>query len=83
VKKSFNIQELLQSKSKHETKPMHPSLSRAFQRHQEHDLKHPSSVDLIITKQNKLPYFIDRFHAHEKTHVNLFFISMLRGKEKE
>ena len=34
-------------------KPMDPSSSRAFQRHQEHDLKHPSLVDLITTKQNK------------------------------
>jgi hypothetical protein len=34
---------------------MHPSSSTAFQRHQEHDLKHPRS-----TKQNKLPSFIDR-----------------------
>jgi hypothetical protein len=63
VKKSFNIQELLHHKSKHhEIKPMHPSSSRAFQRHQEHDLKHPSSVDLITTKQNKtnyLPSWID------------------------
>ncbi len=39
---------------------MHPSSSRAFQRHQEHDLKHLDSVDLITTKQNKLPSFIDR-----------------------
>ncbi len=42
------------------TNPMHPSSSRAFQRHQKHDLKHPSLVDLIITKQNNLPSFIDR-----------------------
>jgi hypothetical protein len=42
VKKSFNIQELLQRKSKrHETQLMHLSSSRAFQRDQEHDLKHP------------------------------------------
>ncbi len=42
------------------------SSSRAFQRHQEHDLKHPSSVDLITTKQNKLPSFIDSgFHNHK------------------
>jgi hypothetical protein len=40
-------------------KPMHPSSSRAFPRHQEHDLKHPGSLDLITTKQNKLPSFID------------------------
>jgi hypothetical protein len=38
-----------------EPKPMHPSSLRAFQRHQEHDLKHPGSVDLITTKQNILP----------------------------
>ncbi len=65
MKKSFNIQELLHRKSKHHgtTKPMHPSLLRAFQRHQEHDLKHPSLVDLITTKQNKPPFFIDRFGA--------------------
>ncbi len=62
MKKSFNIQELLLHKSKcHGTKPMHPSSSRAFQRHQEHNLKHPSSVDLVTTKQNKRPSFIDRW----------------------
>jgi hypothetical protein len=54
MKKSFNIQKLLQCKSKHhETKPMHPSSSRAFQRDQERDLKHTTSMDLIDTKQNK------------------------------
>jgi hypothetical protein len=61
VKKSFNIQELLHHKSKHhETKPMQPSSSwsRALQRHQENNLKHPSSVDLVPKKQNKLPCFI-------------------------
>ncbi len=61
MKKSFNIQELLHRKSKHHvTKPMHPSSSRALQRYQEHNLKHPALVDLITTKQNKLPSFIDR-----------------------
>ncbi len=63
MKKSFNIQELLHPKSKrHETKPMHPSLSRAFKRQQEHDLKHPALMDLIPTEQNKtnyLPSWID------------------------
>jgi len=39
---------------------MHPSSCRAFQRHQEHGLKHTSWVDLIPTTQNKLPFFIDR-----------------------
>jgi hypothetical protein len=57
VKKSFNIQELLHRKSKcYETKPMHPSSSRAFQRDQERNLKHPGSVDLMGTKQNKTNY---------------------------
>ncbi len=63
MKKSFNIQELLHCKSKsHGTKPMHSysSSSRAFQRQQENDLKHTGLVDLITTKQNKLPSFIDR-----------------------
>jgi hypothetical protein len=56
VKKLFNIQKNLHWKSKHHgTKPMHPTSLRAFQRHQEHDLKHPGS-----TKQNKPPSFIDR-----------------------
>jgi len=39
-----------------EPRAMHLSSSRAFQRHQEHDLKHPGSVDLITTKQNKTNY---------------------------
>jgi hypothetical protein len=41
---------------------MDPSSLRAFQRHQEHDLKHPVAVDLITTQQNKtnyLPSYID------------------------
>jgi len=57
VKKSFNIQELLHCKSKHHgSKHVHPFLLKAFQRHQEHDLKHPSLVDFISTKQNKTNY---------------------------
>jgi hypothetical protein len=57
MKNPFNIQELLHHKFKHHaTKPMHPSSSGAFQRHQEHDLKHPGSVDLITTTQNKTNY---------------------------
>ncbi len=52
MKKLFNLQERLHNKSKHhETKPMHPSSLRAFQRHQEYNLKHPGSVDLTSTKQ--------------------------------
>jgi hypothetical protein len=39
-----------------EPKPVHPSLSRAFQKHQEHDPKHPGLVDLIITKGNNANY---------------------------
>ncbi len=58
--KPINIQEFLHHKSKHHgTKPMHPSSLRAFERHQEHDLKHPGTVALTTTKQNKLPSFID------------------------
>jgi hypothetical protein len=40
---------------------MRPSLSRAFQRHQEHDLKHPS----LTTEQNKLPSFVHRYYGLE------------------
>jgi hypothetical protein len=39
----------------------HALLIQSFPRHQEHDLKHPSSVDLITTKQNKLHSFMDSF----------------------
>jgi len=60
MKKSFDIQELLHRKSKrHETKPMHPSSLRAFQRDQEHNLKRPGWVDFIhtnkTTQTNYLP----------------------------
>jgi len=34
-----------------------PLLVETFQRHQEHNLKHPGLVDLIITEQNKKNYF--------------------------
>jgi hypothetical protein len=54
MRKSFNIQELLHHKSKHrETKLMHPSSSKAFQRDQECDMKHPNLVDLINTNKTK------------------------------
>ncbi len=63
--KSSIFKECLNHKSKHHgTMPMHPSSSRAFQRHQEHNLKHPGSLDLITTKQNKLPSFIDRWASN-------------------
>jgi hypothetical protein len=79
VKKSFNIQELLQGKSKcHKTKPMHPSSSRAFQRDQERDLKHPGSVDLISTnKTNKLPSFIDRCVSYTNAGIALAMTSFM------
>jgi hypothetical protein len=54
---------------RHGTKPVHPSSSRNFQRHQQHNLKHLSSVDLITTKQNKtnyLPSWIDSFPPPSK-----------------
>jgi hypothetical protein len=68
VKKSFNIQKLLHHQSKrHETKPIHPSSSRAFQRDQERNLKHPGSVDLVSTNKTKqtnyLPSYIDMLFA--------------------
>jgi len=69
VKKSFNIQELLQRPNAIETKPMHPFSSRAFQRDQERDLKDPGLVDLISTnKTNKLPSFIDRWNGQVPGH---------------
>jgi hypothetical protein len=74
MKKSFNIEELLHHKSEHHgTKPMHNSLSKAFQRHQEYNLKHPSSMDIIIAKQNKLLSFIDRFHSLNFDHMRISF----------
>jgi hypothetical protein len=62
----LEIQELLHWKSRrHGTKLTDLFLSRAFQRHQEHNVKHPDLVDFITTKQNKLPSFIDR-RLHEE-----------------
>ncbi len=47
-------------KSKHhEIKLMYPSSLITFQIYQKHNLKHPNLVDLIITKLNKLPCFIN------------------------
>jgi hypothetical protein len=58
MKISFNIQEFLHHKSKHHaTKPMHPSSSRAFQKDQEGNLKHPGLMD-FTTKQNKQNTFL-------------------------
>jgi hypothetical protein len=44
---------------------MHPSSSRAFQRDQEHDLKHPSLMDLIRTKQNKQTTLLHKWISNE------------------
>jgi hypothetical protein len=79
MKKSFNIQKLLHCKSKRRgTKPMHPSSSRAFQRHQEYDLKHLGLVDLITIKQNKLLSFIlsfiDRYKISMKSSLFLLIL---------
>jgi hypothetical protein len=64
MKKSFNIQETLHRKSeRHETKPMHASTYRAFQRDEERDLKHPGLLmDLSgkKTKQNKQTTLLHR-----------------------
>jgi hypothetical protein len=85
VKTSFNIQELLHCKSKnHGTKPMHPSSLRAFQRHQEDNLKHLGSMDFhnYKTKQNKLPSFIDRLciHALYHTYIWIIFVKVTFSK---
>jgi hypothetical protein len=54
MKKSFNIQKNLHHKSKyHEIELMHPSFSRAFQRDQECDLKHPDFGGFHLYKQSK------------------------------
>jgi hypothetical protein len=67
VKKSFNIQELLHLEVQTSWNQAHaPLLMESSPRHQELDLKHPRSVDLITTKQNKLPSFIDTLHGWEK-----------------
>jgi hypothetical protein len=56
---------------------MHPSLLRAFQRYQEHNLKHPNSLDLITTKQNKLPSFKDRFKERsENISTNAQYVAL-------
>jgi len=47
---------------------MDPSLSRILERHQEHDLKHPGSVDLITTKSIRkqlLPHTSYEFDVFE------------------
>jgi hypothetical protein len=84
VKKSFNIQEFLHHKSKyHETNPVHPSSSRAFQRDQEHNLKHPGAVDLISTDKtkqtnkqtNNQPSFIDRSFTSNPFQVSPFLFT--------
>jgi hypothetical protein len=69
---------------------MHTSSSRAFQIHQEHDLKHPGTVDLITTKQNKLPSFIDRIKTktlackHLVTYFELVkFMHQLKTRKKK
>ncbi len=64
----------------HGTKSIDRSSSRAFQQHQEHDLKHPGSVDLITTKQNKQPSFIDRDGKAPMWHTPLFLIVLVRTK---
>jgi hypothetical protein len=75
------LRTFLYSKSKRrETKLMHPSSSRAFQRDQECDLKRPGSVDLMSTnktKQNKRPSFIDRFQNQRTMDFDFY------GKKKE
>jgi len=66
VKKSFNIQELFAQQVKTPWNQTHaPLLVKSFPKTPKNDLKHPSSVDLIFTKQSKLPSFIDRCFAKD------------------
>jgi hypothetical protein len=52
-----------------ESKHMHPSSSKAFQKHQEHDLKKHLKVQWISYLQNKLP---DKsFNIQELLHRNM------------
>ncbi len=77
MKKSFNIQELLHRKSKrHETKAMHLSSSRAFQRDQELDLKHPSLVELIshMLKLRSSFWGLSNFKPHKGDSFIKFFL---------
>jgi len=53
----------------HETKPMHPSLQRAFQLYQEHDWETHGLRDFTITnkaKQNKQPIFRYGLNPYEE-----------------
>jgi hypothetical protein len=57
--KSFNIQELLHYKSKcYETKLMHPSSSKAFQRYQKCNMKCLDLGDLSMKKDNLFCLFV-------------------------
>jgi hypothetical protein len=62
VKKTFNIQELFAPQVQMPWNEAHAPLfsSRAFQRDQECNLKHPGLVDLIGKKQNKQTTLLDR-----------------------
>jgi hypothetical protein len=46
---------------------MHPSSLRAFQRDQEHDMKHPGSVDLISTNKTKQTNFNEEIIQYLRT----------------
>jgi len=84
MKKSFNIQELLHHKSKHhESKLMHPSSSRAFQKNQGRNLKHPSSMDLISTKQNKETSSGQQTSEWMKERVSKAYHEWTRRKEEQ
>ncbi len=46
-----------------EPSPCTPPCRELSKFNKKHDLKHPGSVDLISTIQNKLPSFIDRINT--------------------
>jgi hypothetical protein len=58
--KAFNIQELFHHKSNAMDQAHAPLLIKSFPKTPRTRSKHPGSVDLITTKQNKLPSFLDR-----------------------
>jgi len=81
MKKSFNIQKLLHCKFEHhETKPMHPSLSRAFQRYGKFNMKHPGLGDLSMTKQTELPCFIARLYIYIYIVMTRNFKELIYGR---
>jgi hypothetical protein len=59
---------------------MHPSLLKAFQRHQEHDMGHPGLVDLITnykTQQTTFLHSLVDLKTNYKTQETTFLHSLV------